>query len=184
MDRAGAPATLAGALAVPVLVALVLRDAALLAGALALWCADAALRAESGVLPVVVAVATGAGTALCGYLAHEWGHLLGALVGGARVHLPPNAWTVFLFRFDADCNTRAQFLRMSVGGFAATAVVVALLVAVLPMEALSGRVALGLTALGVVATAVLELPPAWRVWRGAPIPHGAAYVSQATDRPG
>lgn len=63
------------------------------------------------------------------------------------------------------------------GGFLATALVVALLLALLPRDALAGQVALGLTAAGVLATAVLELPPFFRVLAGGPIPRGAAYVA-------
>jgi ribosomal protein S18 acetylase RimI-like enzyme len=158
---------------------LVLRDLALAGVALALWAADASLRGAGGALATGVAVATGAVTALVGYLGHEWGHLAGAWLGGSVVHLPASPASVFLFRFDAERNTRGQFLGMSLGGFVATAIAVALLVALLPSGALATRVALALTAAGVVATAVLELPPFFRVWAGAPIPRGAAYVSDA-----
>jgi ribosomal protein S18 acetylase RimI-like enzyme len=154
-----------------------LRDLAIVAAALALWAADASLRAAGGALATTVAVAAGALTALAGYLAHEWGHLTGARLGGSAVHLPASAASVFLFRFDAERNDRRQFAWMSLGGFVATALVVALLLAVLPRDALAGQVALGLTAAGVLATAVLELPPFFRVLAGAPIPRGAAYVA-------
>ena len=68
---------------------------------------------------------------------------------------------------------------MSGGGFLATPLVVALFLAVPPRDVLAGQLALGITALGVLATVVLEFPPAWRVLRGGPLPRGAAYHSEA-----
>jgi hypothetical protein len=127
--------------------------------------------------PALAACAAGAATALCGYLAHEWGHLLGARLGRATVHPPARVTDAFLFRFDADRNGPRQFAAMSVGGLAASAAVVAALLSWLPLGALSSRVALGLTAAGVLATALLEVPPFVRVLRGGPVPRGAAYAS-------
>jgi len=103
-------------------------------------------------------------------------------MGGYGRHAVRDAAVVaaaLALRFDADRNGRAQFAAMSLGGFAASATIVTALAAWLPLHALSGRVALGLTAAGVLATLVLEVPPFVRVLRGAPIPRGAAYVSRA-----
>jgi hypothetical protein len=161
-----------------------LRDAAILAAALALWSIDSRLRGAPGAGPALAAGAAGAVTALAGYLGHEWGHLLGGRLGGAVLHPPAHVTDPFLFRFDADRNGRAQFAAMSLGGFAASAAIVAALLAWLPLDALSGRVALGLTAAGVLATLVLEVPPFVRVLRGGAIPRGAAYVSRAGAGPG
>jgi len=159
-----------------------LRDLLVLLATLALWRVDAALRGGPGPGPALVAVAAGAGAALCGYLVHEWGHLLGARLAGAVVHLPTRARDHFLFRFDVARNDRRAFLAMSVGGLGASLVAVAALLAVLPLGALSGQVALGLVAAGVLATFVLELPVAWRVARGGPLPQeGAAYRGGAAD---
>jgi hypothetical protein len=152
--------------------ALAVRDLLLLAATLGLWAADAALRGSGGALPIVVAVAAGAMTALSGYLAHEWGHLLGAHLSRSRVSLPDSPWSVFLFRFDTGSNGRSQFLTMSMGGFVASIVVTVLLLTALPMHALSTWVALSLTGLGILATAILEIPPFWRVLHGAPLPRG------------
>jgi hypothetical protein len=158
--------------------ALALRDLGILAATLALWSADGALREQGGALAIVVAIATGVMTALSGYLAHEWGHLLGARLSKSRVSLPDSPLSVFLFRFDTGLNVRSQFLTMSMGGFVASGLVTALLLATLPMHALSTWTALVLTALGLLATAILEIPPFWRVFRGAPLPRGGpAYVT-------
>ncbi len=135
---------------------------------------------ESGVVSIALGTLVGFMTALCGYIGHEWGHLIGARSMRSVVHFPEKLVAPFLFHFDSDCNDRRQFLAMSIGGFAATTVVVLIFLAVLPREALAGRIALTLTLLGVVATVVLEFPPAWRVARGAPIPRGVAYRSSET----
>ncbi len=125
-----------------------------------------------------VAALAGALLALSGYLVHEWGHLLAALAVRSRVELPRSVAAVFLFKFDTGRNNRRQFLWMSAGGFIASAVVVALYVGLLSGDHLADRIALTLTVLGVLATAVLELPPAWRVLRGADLPQkGPAFVS-------
>ena len=152
-----------------------LRDAAVVAATLAVW------RIEGG--GTATAVGAGVLAALCGYLVHEWGHLGGAWLSGSVVHLPESVFSTFLFHYDSDRNRREQFLAMSCAGFVATGLVVALFVAVLPLDSLAGRVALGLTALGVLATVVLEFPPAWRVLRGGSIPRGVAYHSEAGAPP-
>jgi len=66
---------------------------------------------------------------------------------------------------------------MSFGGFVASALVIALFVTLLPLDALSGRITMGVTLLGVLATVTLEFPPVFRVARGAPLPRGGVYKS-------
>lgn len=158
---------------------LALRDLSILAATGLLWALDASL--GDGTAATAVAVLAGTLTAVCGFLLHEWGHLAGALLVRATVHHPETVFSTFLFQFDSDRNDRRQFLGMSFGGFAASALVVALLLVFLPRDALAGQLALALTLLGVVATVVLEFPPAWRVARGAPIPTGVVYRSSSGD---
>ncbi|MGH0035778.1 MAG: hypothetical protein ACQGVK_12200 [Myxococcota bacterium] len=168
----------------PMRLKLALRDVTILLFALFFWRLESDLRGgDPNAAATCVAVVAGVATVLCGYLAHEWGHLAGGWLSRAVVHHPRSLLAVFLFRFDADRNGRGQFLAMSLGGFAASAVVVALLLEILPRDSLAGRLALTLTLLGVVATVILELPAFWRVARGAPIPTGAAYRS-AAEQPG
>jgi hypothetical protein len=154
-----------------------LRDLGLVLLTLALWRADAAVRGAVGVVPVLIAIVAGFLTAVAGYLAHEWGHFFGARAGGSVIRLPSSPAAIFLFNFDSDRNTREQFLLMSCGGFLASALVIALFLAILPLPALASLVALGLTGAGVVATAILEVPPFVRVLQGGPIPRGGAYTS-------
>lgn len=158
-----------------------LRDIGLVLITLALWRADAAWRHDAGVFPVLIAITAGAMASFVGYLAHEWGHFIGARAGGSVVRLPQSAAEIFLFNFDSDRNGREQFLLMSCGGFIASGIVVVLFLALLPLPSLSSLIALGLTIAGVIATAALEVPPFVRVYRGGPIPRGSAYVSAALD---
>ena len=155
------------------LLALIARDALLLGVTVALW--NFTMHANQA--PVFLSITTGLMTVVMGYLAHEWGHLLGALAGGSVVHLPPTPAAVFLFRFDTARNSSRQFLWMSAGGFISSAIIVAFLIVVLPRGLLASHIALGLTVLGVIATFILEVPSAWKVLRGGAMPHGAAFVS-------
>ena len=158
---------------------LILRDMSLMAIGALLW----ALTLQSASINTLAVIAlnglTALMTVLLGYLLHEWGHLAGAWISGSVVHLPAGAWgSPFLFRFDTGRNNRQQFLAMSAGGFIASALVVAALLLLLPMPLLASRLALGLTVLGVLATFMLEIPPAWRVYRGNAMPVGVAFVNE------
>jgi len=164
---------------------LLVRDLAIVAATLALWVPTTNNAGAGSWWPGLVGVLTALLTVLSGFLVHEWGHLLGAWVAGGAFVLPPGpASSVFLFRFDSSRNSREQFLSMSIGGFVASLVVVVVLLAFLPAGLLATKVALGLTALGVLATFVIEIPGCVKVWRGAPLPTGAAFVSgaEAGDR--
>jgi membrane-associated protease RseP (regulator of RpoE activity) len=154
---------------------MLVRDALLLLLTGLVWRADAALRGEPGALPALVGVAAGALAAIAVYLAHEWGHLLAARAAGSRVHYPERVTSTFLFFFDVGANDRRQFLAMSLGGFAASAIALPLLFESVPAGALSSWVAMGLAAAGLVATIATELPPFLRVLRGAPLPRGFVY---------
>jgi hypothetical protein len=146
---------------------LALRDLTLVTMTVLLWLASLRLDTGASDWAIPVAIAAGIMIPVSGFLAHEWGHLIGAWISGARVHMPASVLTVFLFDFRPAENSRAQFLSVSYGGFIASALVVALLLAVLSPSRLADAIALGLTLLGVMATFVLEIPPAWRVYRGA-----------------
>ncbi|TXH06333.1 MAG: hypothetical protein E6R07_00655 [Nevskiaceae bacterium] len=145
---------------------MLLRDLAVLALTLALWRWSRELDAAHGALALPVALLAGATAALSGFLAHEWGHLLGALAAGSAVQIAPSMRSVFLFKF-GERNDRRQYLWMSGGGFVASLLVIALLAVSLEFHAVADWTALALVVAGVIATFVLELPPAWRVLRGA-----------------
>lgn len=160
---------------------LLLRDLAIVAATVALVSWSHGLQAAGAALHWPLAILAGALVAVSGYLAHEWGHLLGALSRGSRVELPPQLAAVFLFKFDSDRNDRRQFLAMSMGGFISSILVVALLLSLLDLHYWADRIALGLVVLGVIATFILEVPGAWKVYKGAPLPHGAAFVGGDTQ---
>ncbi len=149
---------------------LAFRDFAIVLATLLLWqlSQTQALQASAWYLPV--AILTGLMIPICGFLAHEWGHLSGAWVSRAKVYMPASVWTIFLFDYKPAENSREQFMSVSYGGFIVSGLVVALLLAVLSFDRLADQIALALTLLGVVATFVLEVPPAWRVYKGGPFP--------------
>ncbi len=160
---------------------LLLRDITIVVVAVGALTISHSLEGSGAIAHWPVAILAGVLLAVSGYLVHEWGHLLGALASRSVVHLPESVSAVFLFKFDTGLNSSRQFLWMSIGGFIASAIVIALYVAILSLDLLADRIALGLTVLGVLATFVLEVPPAWRVYRGAALPSGVAFV-ESRDR--
>jgi len=159
-----------------------LRDSLVITVVLALWLYVLQLGAADGAWSIGIHILTGLLTVVVGYLMHEWGHLLGAWAARSAFELPASvAETFFLFRFDNLRNDRSQFFSMALGGFAASIATVVLLLIVLPSGLLASRIALALVALGVLATLLIEVPEFWRVWRGGPLPSGAAFVSHPTS---
>ena len=125
----------------------------------------------------LLAIAAGVLVAVSGFLAHEWGHLLGAVVSGGSVRAPERLVSVFLFAFDTARSTRRQFLMMSYGGYLGTALSLVVIAVVVDPTRLSGLVAWGLVAVGVLATLALEIPTTVRVARGGALPTGGVYAS-------
>lgn len=162
------------------LVPFVVRDGLLVAANLGLWAWVARVGHAAGAGPVALNILAGLMTVLTGYLVHEWGHLAGCWARGSAVRLPDSVASVFLFNFDVGRNDRRQFNAMAAGGFIASIAFVALLVLLVPRDFLAGKIALVLTVIGVIATLVLEVPTAWRVFRGGALPQqGPAFVSSA-----
>lgn len=147
---------------------MLLRDVVVIVATLALWRWSRELDAAQAALSIPVAIVAGASAAVAGFLIHEWGHLLGALLAGSVVDYPSTIRSIFLFKF-GQSNGRRQYLWMSGGGFAASIAVIIVLACSLNFHALADWVAIALVVAGVIATFVLELPPAWRVLRGAPV---------------
>ncbi|MES2488683.1 MAG: hypothetical protein V4607_02760 [Pseudomonadota bacterium] len=147
---------------------MLLRDVVVLVATLALWSWSRELDAVHSALAIPVAILAGASAAVAGFLLHEWGHLLGALIAGSAVGYPSTIRSIFLFKF-GESNNRRQFLWMSGGGFAASIVVIAVMAVTLSFNAVADWIALALVVAGVLATFILEIPPAWRVLRGAPV---------------
>jgi hypothetical protein len=135
-----------------------LRDAGIVAAALLLWSRLSHLSAGSGVVGDVTGVLLGLGLGVCGFLAHEWGHLLGALAVRSRVRPAATLRSVYLFSFDSRLNSRRQFLVMSVGGFIVTGALIWAAYFVLPDGELASRVARGVIAALASLTVLIELP--------------------------
>lgn len=153
---------------------LVARDAAILG--LTLWVWQGSLATPDAWIPAIAAALL---TAISGYVLHEWGHLMGALYKRCVFELPATPFeTIFLFRFNRDQNTRPQFFSMALGGFVSSIITVIALVVILPWGPLATTLALTLTGLGVIATLIIEVPEFLRVWRGGPIPAGAAFIKE------
>jgi hypothetical protein len=152
---------------------LALRDLAVLITTAVLWRLELQHRGTGPWL--VASCLTGVATAFVGFLAHEWGHLVGSIASDSAVDFPPSIWSVLLFHFDSAKNDRRQFLWMSAGGYLASFISLAAIVTLCPWWSWASRIAIALAGLGVVATFVLEVPITWRVWRGAELPTGVAY---------
>lgn len=154
------------------LLALIARDTALLS--LTAWIWRWSLNTPEAWLPAACAAVM---TMASGYILHEWGHLIGALRKRCHIELPEHPFqSFFLFRFYREGNTRPQFLSMALGGFISSFITVLALVIWLPADRLATTLALTLTGLGVLATFIIEVPEFWRVWRGGPLPSGAAFI--------
>ncbi len=135
-----------------------LRDSIIFAVSLGLWWLLAARSAGGGMVADFTGWTTGLMLGVCAYLAHEWSHYLAAIAMGSTVRTGENLASGFLFSFDAEANTLASFVVMSLAGFVATAAVVFAYYTFLPDAYLASRVARGgalfLAFLGIV----LELP--------------------------
>jgi hypothetical protein len=134
------------------------RDAAIASFVIAAWWLAAPLSAGAGPLADLAGALLGVGAFVVGHLAHEWGHLTGALLTGARVAAPAALSSPFLFSFDSKRNSQRQFVIMSLAGFAVTAVAVAVAYGLLPEGLLATRVARGLVVFGAALTLLLEVP--------------------------
>jgi hypothetical protein len=118
--------------------------------------------ALANLFSVVVGLLAGA---LLTTLLHEWSHLLGARLTGAR-YSPARRPSLLVFDWDFGANTRRQFLVMSVAGTLGSVAAVYLLCSTVPGNA-PGRIALQGAAWGsLVFAAVIEWPVLYRVRRG------------------
>jgi len=154
------------------------RDLIVLGVTIGLVLADAELRDAGGPIAIIVGVLAGAMAAVAAFLVHEWGHLLASLGSGGIAHPPPSLSAIFLFHFDVEKSTRRQFLAMSYGGYAATALAVIPLAMWIDLGHVSGMTGLLLSVLGIGATLVLEIPTTMRVARGGKLPSGGVYEGQ------
>lgn len=136
---------------------LLARDLAIALLVVLAWFAFAPLSAGGGPAADLAGALLGAGAFAVGHIAHEWGHLIGAMATGARVAAPASLGSFFLFSFDAR-NSRRQFVIMSLAGFAVTVVALYVVYGLLPQEWLATRVARGFIVFAASLTLFLEVP--------------------------
>ena len=151
------------------------RDVLIAALLIGIWTTDRRLAHGAGAVFWALSLVSGLGYAVMGFLLHEWGHLIGSRLTGSVVHPAPSLLRPLLFHFDTSVNDRRQFLWMSMGGYAASALWLTFLVVTADTSRWSDRIALGVVLLGVVGTFVAEVPTTVRVWRGEPLPTGSAF---------
>lgn len=142
----------------PMLFRFVLRDSVIFAVSFGLWWLLAARSAGEGMVADFAGWTTGLMLGVCAYLAHEWSHYLAAIAMGSTVRTGENLASGFLFSFDAEANTLAGFVVMSLAGFVATAAVVFAYYTFLPDAYLASRVARGGAVFLAFLGIVLELP--------------------------
>ena len=135
-----------------------LRDASFITVALLVWWLAAESSAGTGLLADFTGVVAGVLLGLSGALLHEWGHLLAALAAGSVLRANENLASLFSFSFDSRQNSLAQFVIMSVGGFAVTAALVVGFYVYLPDGLLASRVARGVVLFLAFLGVTLELP--------------------------
>lgn len=150
---------------------LLLRDLVISALVVAGWYYGAEWTEGAGPVADALGVGLGVTGGLVAYLAHEWGHLLGALATGSRVHAPDRMTSGFLFSFDSQANSRKQFVIMSLAGFVVTGIAIAVVYALLPDRYLATRVARGAVLSLSFLTVFVEVPILiWSVLSGSTLP--------------
>ena len=146
-----------------------IRDLTILALTVLLWWLSRSTEVSSS-LASAFSIGAGVGAAICAYNLHEWGHLLGAHRTGS-VYVPAKRLiSPFLFSYDAEQNTRRQFLIMSLAGFAATALFVAAFALWMPQDQQAGRVALRGALVLAGLTVVIVFPIFFRALLGKTVP--------------
>ena len=123
-----------------------------------LWQWLAPKSAQPGLMGDFVGVALGGLLALAFYLFHEWGHVLGGLIGRSHMSAAESPRAISLFIYHSNGNSKLQFMLMSFMGFAATALVVWFSYTQLADEQFASRIARGFSLVQVFLALVLELP--------------------------
>lgn len=152
----------------------VIRDVSILLVTIGLWLFS--LETEPGTtLASVVSISAGVGAAVCAYNFHEWGHLVAARMTDSVFTPARRVISPFLFSYDAEHNTRRQFLLMSLGGFAATAIFVVAFLLWMPQDQQAGRVALRGALILASLTVIIEFPIFFRALLGNTVPRTGLF---------
>lgn len=159
-----------------------IRDLSILLGTALLWWLS--LSAESGSsAATALSIGAGVGAAVCAYNLHEWAHLIGAHLTQS-VYVPAKRLiSPFLFSYDAEHNTKRQFLIMSLAGFAATALFVVAYVLWMPQDQQAGRIALRGALILAGLTVVIEFPIFFRALFGTKVPRTGMFEGPTVGGP-
>jgi hypothetical protein len=152
----------------------VIRDLTILLGTIGLWWLSLSVEQGTG-LASALSISAGVGAAVCAYNLHEWGHLVGARLTHSAYVPAKRLISPFLFSYDAELNTRGQFLLMSLAGFVATALFVAAFVLWMPQDQQAGRIALRGAILLAGLTVVIEFPIFFRALFGSRVPRTGMF---------
>ena len=148
----------------------ILRDVALASVFLSLFAAAESWATVSRLalatsLAVVDGLLVGIATAA---LVHEWGHFIGARLGGGHAPLKPLTKFPPLYDFDYERNDARSFLWMSYGGNIAHALLVVTYLMLIPTRSM-GTAALVAGAFGFsVFSSLVEFPVIRQAQRGVP----------------
>jgi len=156
----------------------VIRDVAILLVTTALWLLS--LELEPGTsFASVVSISAGVGALLCAYNFHEWGHLIVARMTDSVFTPARRVISPFLFSYDTEHNTPRQFLLMSLGGFAATAIFVVAFLLWMPRDQQAGRIALYGALILASLTVIIEFPIFFRALFGKTVPRTGMFKGPA-----
>ena len=134
------------------------RDGVLIAVALFVWWLVAERSLGIGMVADFSGFVAGVLLGVSAFVLHEWGHVIGGFVGPSILHANYDLHSPFSFSFDTRRNGLAQFVIMSLGGFAVTAAIVIGFYLWLPAGLLATRVACGAAMFLAFLGVVLELP--------------------------
>jgi hypothetical protein len=151
-----------------------IRDLTILFATIVLWWLSREVE-PSTTLHSVLSIAAGIGAAVCAYNLHEWGHLIGAHLTDSVYTPAKRLISPFLFAYDAEHNTRKQFLLMSLAGFLATAVFIIAFVLWMPQDQQAGRIALRSAIVLAGLTVVIEFPIFFRALFGKTVPRTGVF---------
>jgi len=138
-------------------------------GAITLWgAADAWATVSGWSIAQAVAIANAFIAAyITTSIVHEWGHLAGARLAGAKspVHEKPVNY-FFMFDFPFDANDTRQFVWMSWGGILAPWLLVVATLLFVPIDSISRATLLAVLAARAAAVVFFEVPITLRAARG------------------
>lgn len=135
-----------------------IRDGLILSITFLGWISLLPLSQGAGLMAEYIGVLLGVMAAICSWVLHEWGHWLAAKAVRAKLRPTLNVRSIYLFGFEAKENSQIQFLIMALGGFIATACVLAGVLVFLPGEMLAVKVFRGLLFLQISVIVLLEIP--------------------------